>query len=731
MAESTIKITAETKQAESSLASLGEKVKQADERFIGLGEAMGTLGAAAVAGGLVELLKSSLETADSMGKMAQKAGISVESLSRLSVAAQLSDVDTQSLASAMGKLDKNMVSAQSGTGAAADAFAALGISVTDAHGKLKSSDEVLAEVADSFHNAGDGAGKTAAAMAIFGKAGADLIPMLNGGSEELDKFGKLADQLGLTLDGQTSQSAQEVKDRFETMGMALKGVGMTVMKDMLPTLDSLSSVLVDSATDADGLQSAADTLSFALKGIVSVGMGVVRTFQALGMEIGGLSAAGVAAAHGEFSQAKAILADLDAEQNEADAKFTARMEKLWASADKRPASAGPKSDKQQIDLKSDTAPAVDPNNAAVLALQNEEFRKQMELLGVAAPQIKVYELAMKGATEAQIQQAQAAAEGAISAESALKAQKDEAAANKITEKSTYDLAKARETTLVGLVDLQLQEKLRQADMLTGIEREQAVAAIQLQIATTNITKQHDLQVAALAEKRKQDEQHHALTAALEKQYQDQRALLDQEYEARLTDAKNAEAEKRMKSELSVANFSQNLRAGDYMNAMTIAEQMSAGLATKSRAAFEVNKAAALAKATVQGYQMIQAAASDGANWGGYVGAIAEGALAVAYVAANLSAISSTQFGGAGGSVVNSSGGGVPSMATSVGVPVSQQPATNTAAQPVTVNIYNTGNVLSPDYVQGTIIPQIKDAVTNNDVVIIDPRSRQAQMLVSA
>lgn len=226
----------------------------------------------------------------------------------------------------------------------------------------------------------------------------------------------------------------------------------------------------------------------------------------------------------------------------------------------------------------------------------------------------------------------------------------------------------------------------------------------------------------------------ATNAELDAAYQqariDREALATAEIK-KINDKAQAEKEKadqaKMRSDLSIANFSKLIRQGEYMDAMTMAERLSAGLATKNRAAFEVNKIASLAKATVSGYQMIQQAATDGSSWGGYVGAIAEGALAAAFVAANLDAINSAQFGGGSGASM-SQGGGVPSMATTPGIPVAnaqpsvqQQPAT-------TVNIYNTGNVLSADYIESTIIPQIKDSVSNSDVVIIDPRSRQAQML---
>ncbi len=370
MAESKIKITAETGEAESKLKTLGETVKEMDEKFIGLGETMGTLGAALTSVSLVELVKGAMESADQMGKMAQKAGVSVESLSRLSVAAKLSDVNTQTLASAMGKLDKNMLAAQAGTGASADAFKALGISVTDSSGKLKDSDEVMSEMAGKFSQYQDGAGKTAAAIAIFGKAGADMIPMLNDGSEEMQKNAELADKLGITLSGSVAKSAQEVNDRFTTMTLAGKGITNQVMSDMLPTFDSLSSVLVDTATDTDTLHAASDSLSTVLKGTVSIAMGAANQFEWMGRTLGGLAAVGTALAHGSLSEAKNILAEMGKETDAADQKFTEKMNKLWsATAPTHAAAAEGEShaSRGQLNYKPGSAKAKKPDAYAALS----------------------------------------------------------------------------------------------------------------------------------------------------------------------------------------------------------------------------------------------------------------------------------------------------------------------------------------------------------------------------
>lgn len=66
---------------------------------------------------------------------------------------------------------------------------------------------------------------------------------------------------------------------------------------------------------------------------------------------------------------------------------------------------------------------IDPNDTAVASFQADQFRKEMDLLGVSAEQVKVYELAMRGATDTQIRNAQAAADAIAPLNAELEARK--------------------------------------------------------------------------------------------------------------------------------------------------------------------------------------------------------------------------------------------------------------------------------------------------------------------
>jgi len=158
-------------------------------------------------------------------------------------------------------------------------------------------------------------------------------------------------------------------------------------------------------------------------------------------------------------------------------------------------------------------------------------------------------------------------------------------------------------------------------------------------------------------------------------------------------------------------------------------------AQHSKGMFNLMKVTRLAEAAVTLPSTITKAYESGVMAGGPFGpavGAAYAALAFASQMIQINAMRSASFGGDAGGAAPS-GGSVSSIAIpgqtanpnqigSVAPPSASQPA------PATINIYNTGNLLSADYVEANIIPQIKDAVQNRDVLLIDPRSRQAQVL---
>jgi hypothetical protein len=73
------------------------------------------------------------------------------------------------------------------------------------------------QAADGFAHMPDGVEKTRLAIALFGRSGKDMIPMLNLGSQAIRDMMDAADRLGVTISAQTSESLHVFGQRIHTM----------------------------------------------------------------------------------------------------------------------------------------------------------------------------------------------------------------------------------------------------------------------------------------------------------------------------------------------------------------------------------------------------------------------------------------------------------------------------------------------------------------------------------
>ena len=202
-----------------------------------LGGALGALAPVATVGGLAALVGKTIDAGDALNDMSQRTGVSVEALAKFKKAAVGNSVDIDVVAKSLGKLSKGMYEvAQTGKGLAADALKTLGISATDASGKLKSADQVTLEIASKFKAMPDGVEKTALAMQLFGKSGADMIPMLNMGGDAIDK-------LSVKMTGAFAEKADAYKTKLELLGGKVGGLAAGITVALLPALDAVTTVL--------------------------------------------------------------------------------------------------------------------------------------------------------------------------------------------------------------------------------------------------------------------------------------------------------------------------------------------------------------------------------------------------------------------------------------------------------------------------------------------------------
>lgn len=199
----------------------------------------------AATGAIVLGLGKVLVEADKIAKSAQKMGLATQELQRLEHAAGLAGAEFGTLRSGVNLLNRNLALTASGQGAEAErAFSALGISVRNADGSVKSASQALTEISNKFATFEDGVNKSALAMAIFGRSGSELIPLLNQGGAEIDKAKTELEELGAVMSDKLMKNSERFNDNISRLQSAAFGLFVNIGEKLIPVLVNVTDRMV-------------------------------------------------------------------------------------------------------------------------------------------------------------------------------------------------------------------------------------------------------------------------------------------------------------------------------------------------------------------------------------------------------------------------------------------------------------------------------------------------------
>ena len=274
-------------------------MKQMQREAQAVGAAMGAM-AVVGAGALAMLVKGAIDAADSLRDQAQQTGIAIETLNGLGFAASQAGGNLQSMVAAAGKLNKSIAEAARGNDKVGEAFKVLGINVEDASGKLKKSDVVMAEVADQFASFEDGPEKVALALRLFGKAGVDMIPVLNEGGDAMRENIAYAQRYS----GMTTELANASDNFNDTMGklkIQQQGFANTLTAAVLPILQAVASEILVAKENSDKFSLASAVARDVLQTMALTAAGAAVGFKLAGDALGLMLAANAQMLRGNFS----------------------------------------------------------------------------------------------------------------------------------------------------------------------------------------------------------------------------------------------------------------------------------------------------------------------------------------------------------------------------------------------------------------------------------------------
>lgn len=319
----TAKFTADMGKAAYQSEQAMKQMKK-DAEMVGI--AIGAMGVTAGTA-LALMVKNAIDAADTLRDMAQKTGIAVEQLNGLGFAASQAGGSLDSMVSAAGKLNKSIAEAAGGNKESAEAFDVLGVKIMDAAGNLKKADVIMAEVADKFATYQDGPEKAAIALRLFGKAGADMIPLLNdGGNAMRDNIAYAEKYSGVTTE--LTNAADNFNDTMGKIALQQKGFANQMTAALLPIMQAVADEFLRMKEQGNGFSLAAEVVRTVLQTVIVMASEVVFVFKGVGTEIGAVAAQMVALATLDIKGFKAISEAVKADAALAaaeQAKFVARI----------------------------------------------------------------------------------------------------------------------------------------------------------------------------------------------------------------------------------------------------------------------------------------------------------------------------------------------------------------------------------------------------------------------
>jgi hypothetical protein len=177
------------------------------------------------------------ELGDQFDKMSKRSGVASTELQKLGFAAQLSGASIGDMETGIKRLQAAQIEAIDGVATYADEFKRMGVEVKNTDGSIKDTSQLIVEMADGIKNLETDAERTAVAMKLLGRGGAQLVPLLKQGAEAVAEMMAEMKALGGVIDDDLKKASADFIDNQLRMDVVFQGIKNTIAKELLPFLN--------------------------------------------------------------------------------------------------------------------------------------------------------------------------------------------------------------------------------------------------------------------------------------------------------------------------------------------------------------------------------------------------------------------------------------------------------------------------------------------------------------
>jgi|SRR5262245_10279539 len=200
-------------------------------------------------------IAKAVEFGDGIGKMSVKLALGAKETSELAAAAKQFDIEIDAVGTSLKKMQIAISQANSGNKEARETFRALGIDFRQLS-KL-STDKQFESLAEAISKLKDPTDRTRAAVALFGKSGADLLPMFEEGARGIQSARREAQEFGTVLSDIDVKKLQEADDAMKRLKASTDGLALSAASfggGFLAGVADAARRLIGGATELEKLE---------------------------------------------------------------------------------------------------------------------------------------------------------------------------------------------------------------------------------------------------------------------------------------------------------------------------------------------------------------------------------------------------------------------------------------------------------------------------------------------
>ena len=239
-----LELGADVKGLKAGVKGAEAQIKRLNKAFDFAKKAALGFGGIQVVRSLAGFVTSTAKAADAVGKLSDRLGVSTDFIQEFRFAAELSGVAAGNVDTALQRVQRRFGEvARTGRGTAAPALKELSEDLFEAVRAGASFEEVLPELADHLKAIDNDARRLSIAFQLFDTEGAQLVQLLNKGSEGFEKFRREAREAGAVIDKELIESAAEFNDNLQKFNTNIAAVGRTLAWPFIKGVNNAADAL--------------------------------------------------------------------------------------------------------------------------------------------------------------------------------------------------------------------------------------------------------------------------------------------------------------------------------------------------------------------------------------------------------------------------------------------------------------------------------------------------------